>query len=127
MKISILPRFPLLVICLCGSAHGQPKLEPGNWALETRQTVNGKEQPVEKQDLCLDKELQDLAAYFTPALEGVKAECKTTKQPAKGDTMAHRMSCKGQGFTTDIRASVTLVDPRRFTVEMRIETRNRGQ
>lgn len=117
----------VLVLSVPFGAAAQPKLEPGNWALKTATTVNGKAEPDDIQEVCLDDELKDIAGYFSPKLEGVRAQCRTTKKPSKANTLAHVMQCKGSTFTMEATTSVTIENPRSFKAMMRIDTRNKDQ
>lgn len=117
----------VLVLSVPLGAAAQPKLEPGKWALKTATTVNGKAEPDDVQEVCLDEELKDIAGYFSPRLEGVPAECRTTKKPSKANTLAHAMQCKGSTFTMEASTSVTIESPRSFKATMRIDERNQGQ
>ena len=106
----------------------QPELEPGNWKLQVSTTTNGKPEPVQSSQECLGDELKDLASYFAPELEGVKAKCSKQRRPSKDPRqMAFRTRCAGGGFTSDIDATVTTESSRHFTATMRINSRTRTE
>lgn len=105
------------------AACAQPALEPGMWRITVTSTTNGKPDPDQTSEQCLGKELKDIASYFAPQLEGVKAECKRRRQPSEDRKLAYRMQCSGAGFTVDALTSVTVESSRHFTVAMRINTR----
>jgi hypothetical protein len=102
----------------------QPELEPGNWKLTVTSTTNGKPEPVQNTEECLRDELKDLGAYFAPALEGVKAQCKKSRLPSKDPRkLDYRMQCTGSGFTVKAETAVTIEGPRLFTATMRMDTK----
>ena len=106
-----------------GLALAQPKLDEGNWHITTRATTNGKPEPEQEQDECLRDELKDLAAYFSPSLEGVQASCRRTPQKAPDGTIAYKMRCTGKGFTMDASSEVKIAGPREFTALLRMDTK----
>ena len=71
----------------------------------------------------LRDELKDLANYFAPTLEGVQAKC--TRSPRKGDdkTIAYTIKCVGAGFTWNAESSVRIEGPKRFTAQLKMDTR----
>jgi hypothetical protein len=107
----------------CG-AFAQPQLEPGSWRLKIAATTNGKADPAQSAEECLADELKDLGAYFAPSLEGSSARCERTRQPSSDPRQInYRMRCRGRGVSVDATTGVTIVDPRFFTLTMRIESR----
>jgi len=104
-------------------ALAQRDMEPGNWHITTNVTTNGKAEPMQVQDECLRDELKDLAAYFSPSLEGVQAKCSRTPQKAPADSIAYKMRCTGQGFTMDAESEVKILGPKRFTANMKMDTK----
>ena len=109
----------------CTAWAAQPELEPGNWKLHVVSTTNGKPEPVQNTEECLAEELKDLATYFAPDLEGVKAKCKKSRLPSKDPRkLAYRTQCTGSGFTVDVTATVTIESSRYFTLSMRINTKS---
>lgn len=107
----------------CG-AFAQPQLEPGNWQMKIATTTNGKADPVQNAEECLGDELKDLGAYFAPSLEGSRAKCERTRQPSSDPRQInYRMRCTGRGLSVNATTGVTIVNPRLFTVTMRIESR----
>ena len=106
-----------------GAAAQQPRLEQGNWNLTTHATTNGKAEPVQVQDECLRDELKDLAAYFSPSLEGVEAKCNRTPKKAAANAVAYKMRCTGNGFTMDAESEVTFLDPKTFTGMLKMDTK----
>jgi hypothetical protein len=106
-----------------GCALAQARLEEGNWHITTRATTNGKAEPVQEQDECLRDELKDLAAYFSPSLEGIAAKCTRTPQKAPDATIAYKMRCAGKGFTIDAASEVKILGTRQFTALIRMDTK----
>lgn len=106
------------------SADTQPALEPGLWRITLKSTTNGKPDPDQDSKECLGEELKDIAAYFAPQLEGVEAQCTRTRHPSNDPKiLAYRMHCTGPGFTTNAETSVTVENPRRFRLNLRIDSR----
>src|SRR5262245_34918340 len=109
-----------------GNAWGaQPGLEPGNWKLKLASTVNGKPEPEQSTQDCLHADqLKDLAAYFAPDLEGMKAECAKKQQPTGDATkLAYKMRCTGSGFILEMDAGVSIESSRHFVADIRMHTR----
>lgn len=106
-----------------GLALAQSKLDEGNWHITTRATTNGKPETVQEQDECLRDELKDLAAYFSPTLEGVAAKCTRTPQKAPDGTIAYKLRCAGKGFTMDASSEVKIAGARQFTAILRMDTK----
>jgi len=104
-------------------ALAQSKLDEGNWHITTKSTTNGKPEPVQEQDECLRDELKDLAAYFSPALEGVAAKCTRTPKKAPDGTIAYKLRCVGKGFTMDASSEVKIAGPRQFTVILKVDSK----
>lgn len=106
------------------AAAAAPRLDPGNWRVRVSSTTNGVADPAQDFEICLRDELKDLAAYFAPALEGVKARCTTTRVPDK-DTrnIARRLRCTGTGFTYNAETRVTIEKPGRFTLTIKSEAK----
>jgi hypothetical protein len=113
----------IAVFAIPAPVLAQRDMEPGNWHITTHVTTNGKAEPVQVQDECLKDELKDLAAYFSPSLEGVQAKCNRTPQKAPADSIAYKMHCAGQGFTLDAESSVKIHDAKRFTANMKMDTK----
>lgn len=109
------------------SATGaQPALEPGMWRITLTTTTNGKPDPAQDSKECLGEELKDLAAYFAPQLENVEnaeVKCERTQQPSKDREVSYRLQCRGAGLTVNALTSVTIQNPRHFTVTLRIDSR----
>jgi hypothetical protein len=117
-----------LGLAACAPAWSQVALEPGLWRIKVASTSNGKPEPPQDDKVCLQDELKDLAKYFSPELEGVQAECTRTKRPVGGpNELAYRMSCKGNGFTTEMNSTVTIVSPKQFKLYLRMDTRTRKE
>ena len=96
------------------------RLDPGNWRVRATSVTNGIADPAQDSEMCLGDELKDVAGYFAPALEGVKARCTTTRVPAKEpNVLARRLRCTGAGFTYEAESRVIIVNPSRFTLTMR--------
>jgi len=108
--------FPALAIA-------QRDMEPGNWHITTRATTNGKAEPMQVQDECLRDELKDLAAYFAPSLEGMQAQCSRTPQKVAPNAIAYKMRCTGKGFTLDAESHVDVVDRKKFTATLKMDTK----
>jgi hypothetical protein len=104
-------------------AFAQREMVPGNWNITTHVTTNGKVEPVQVQDECLKDELKDLAAYFAPNLEGAQAKCDRVPQKAPANSIAYKMRCIGMGFTLDSESEVTILGPRRFTANLKMDTK----
>ncbi len=106
------------------AADAPLRLDPGNWRVRVTSTTNGVADPDQDTEVCLRDELKDLAAYFSPALEGVKARCTTTRVAAKDPkVIARRLRCTGAGFTYEAETSVTIVNPSRFTLTLRSDAK----
>ena len=110
---------------LAAAAADAPlRLDPGNWRVRVTSITNGVADPDQDTEVCLRDELKDLAAYFSPVLEGVKAQCTTTRVPSKDPKIiARRLRCTGTGFTYAAVTSVTIVDPSRFTLTLRSDAK----
>lgn len=105
------------------SGSGGPVLEPGVWRLMLTTTTNGNPDPVQDFQQCLDEELQDLPAYFSPQLENLdNVKCSRAQQPPNDGELAYLMQCTGAGLTVDALTSVTIQNPHRFTVTLRIKS-----
>jgi hypothetical protein len=120
--------FALLVAA--GSAVGAPhRLEGGLWRLKTVITNNGVPDPVVDEKLCVTaEEVQDLDSYFALVPDGVPGKCTSGRVPADGENvMKFRMRCAGPGFTTDLRATVTITSPRTYRVDARADARENGK
>jgi Protein of unknown function (DUF3617) len=110
------------------AASAQVQLEPGTWTLRVVTTTNGKADLVQNSEQCLGDELKNLGSYFAPQLEGAEADCKRTQEPT-GDPrkIVHRLECTGDGFTMAAATTVTLVDSRQFTANIRIDTKTQTE
>jgi hypothetical protein len=118
----------VFVASAASPALGQKQivLEPGLWRVTASSTSNGKAEPDQDEEVCLEAELKDLGKYFAPELEGVRAKCSRTKRPTGNpNILAHRMTCTGADspFTTEMQANVVLVSPTHFKLSMRIDTK----
>jgi hypothetical protein len=113
----------LAAIVFSPLAMAQREMQPGNWHIVTHATTNGKADPVQEQDECLKDELKDLAGYFSPGLEGVEAKCTRTPQKAPANSIAYKMRCTGNGFTADMESQVNVVDSKRFTATLKMDTK----
>ena len=113
---------------LAAAAAEPPRLDTGNWRVRVTSVTNGVADPPQDFEVCLRDELKDLAAYFSPVLEGVKARCTTTRVPDK-DTrvIARRLRCTGTGFTYNADTSVTLAGPVRFTMTLSSTAKTRKE
>jgi hypothetical protein len=116
-------RLAIAVMALPGCALAQREMQPGNWHITTHATTNGKAEPVQVQDECLGDELKDLAAYFAPGLEGVNAKCGRTPRKAAANAIAYKMKCTGKGFTLEADTEVVVVDAKKFTASMKMDTK----
>jgi hypothetical protein len=105
------------------------RLEAGLWRLKTVITNNGVPDPIVDEKLCVSaEELEDLDVYFALAPEGVPGKCTSARVPADGENvMKFRMRCAGPGFTTDLRATVTITSPRNYRVDARADARDHGK
>lgn len=105
---------------LSAAAADPPRLDAGNWRVRVTSTTNGVADPNQDFEICLRDELKDLAAYFAPALEGVKARCTTARVPVPDKkVIARRLRCTGTGFTYEAETRVTIVNPSRFALTIR--------
>ena len=109
------------------SVSAAPALEPGLWKVTLKSTTNGKADPDQEFTQCLRDELKDLVSYFAPQLEGSEAECERTRPHSEDRIMAYHMLCRGEDFTVDAQVSVTVVDPRKFTLSLRTDSRAPGE
>ena len=101
------------------AADAPLRLDPGTWRLRVMSVTNGVADPKQDGEECLSEELKDLAGYFSPQLEGVKAKCTTTRVPSRDPkVIARRLRCTGAGFTYEAESSVTIVNPSRFVLTM---------
>jgi hypothetical protein len=101
------------------AADPAPRLDAGNWRVRVTSVTNGVADPNQDEQVCLRDELKDLAAYFAPQLEGVKASCTTTRVPvADRKVLARRLRCVGAGFTYEAESRVRIVSPSRFTLTL---------
>ena len=106
------------------AAAAAPHLDAGNWRVRVTSITNGVADPAQDFEVCLRDELKDLAAYFSPALEGVKARCTTTRVPDEDKrNIARRLRCTGAGFTYNAETRVSIEKPQRFTLTMRSEAK----
>ncbi|MGB7931760.1 MAG: DUF3617 family protein [Gammaproteobacteria bacterium] len=105
-------------------AQAASELEPGRWKLHVASTTNGKAEPVQDTEECLQgEELKDLSSYFAPELEGVEARCERNRQPSDDPRKVdYRIRCIGAGFTWEATSSVTVESTVHFTAAMRMET-----
>ena len=110
----------LAAAVLSAAAADAPlRLEPGNWRVRVSSVTNGVSDPNQDSETCLGDELKDLAGYFSPQLEGVKANCTTTRVPGKDPkVIARRLRCTGTGFSYEAETSVTIVSPSRFVLSL---------
>lgn len=113
----------IAVMALPACATAQHKMERGNWHITTHVTTNGKPEPVQEQDECLGDELKDLAAYFSPALEGVNAKCDRTPRKAGTNAIAYKMKCTGKGFAMETESDVIVLGPKKFTANLKMDTK----
>jgi hypothetical protein len=105
---------------VAAAAEAPLRLDPGNWRVRVTSVTNGAADPDQDTEVCLSDELKDLAAYFSPELEGVKARCTTTRVPSKDPkVIARRLRCTATGFTYEAESSVTIANPSRFVLSMR--------
>lgn len=111
------------VMALPPCAMAQRQMERGNWHITTHVTTNGKPEPVQVQDECLGDELKDLAAYFSPALEGVNAKCDRTPRKAGANSIAYKMKCTGKGFTMESESEVIVQGPKKFIANLKMDTK----
>jgi hypothetical protein len=61
------------------------------------------------EDCLKGDQLKDLGAYFAPSLEGVQADCKSTRQPSSGArrfTAALRIESRSQTESALVQADV---------------------
>jgi Protein of unknown function (DUF3617) len=110
-------------------AQAISELEPGRWKLHVASTTNGKADPVQETDECLQgEELKNLGSYFAPELEGVAARCERKRQPSDDPRKVdYRSRCIGAGFTWEAASSVTLESTGHFTAAMRMETHTQNE
>ena len=114
----------LLATASLAAAAAAPRLEAGNWRVRVTSITNGVADPAQDFEVCLRDELKDLAAYFSPALEGVKARCTTTRVPDEDKrNIARRLRCTGTGFTYNAETRVSIEKPQRFTLTVRSEAK----
>ena len=114
----------LLATASLVAAAAAPRLDPGNWRVRATSVTNGIADPDQDSEVCLRDELKDVAGYFSPALEGVKARCTTTRVPDKDPkVIARRLRCTGAGFTYVAETRVIIVNPSRFTLSIRSEAK----
>lgn len=112
-----------VILAATFAAHAQSGLEPGLWKIAVNTTVNGVADPDQDLEECLGRELDDLAAYFAPRLEGLAVQCRRAREPSSPEVVAYRMQCRGAGFSIDAATSTTIESPVKFTLKMRIDTR----
>lgn len=107
-------------------AYGQIALEPGLWRVMVSSTTNGRPEADQDDQVCIDAEFKDLAKYFAPELEGVRAKCTRTKRPT-GDpnVLAYRMTCTGTipKFTTEMQSNVTIVSATHFKLSLKMHSK----
>ena len=127
MKTTVLLCVFLVVAGSAGAATH--RLEAGLWRLKTVITNNGVPDPIVDEKLCVTaEELEDLDVYFALAPEGVPGKCTSSRVPDNGENvMKFRMRCAGPGFTTDLRATVTITSPRTYRVDARADARENGK
>jgi hypothetical protein len=121
--------FFLFLFAAGGVLAATPRLEPGLWHLKTVITNNGVAEPVEEEKLCVTpEELADLDVYFAISSEGLPGKCTSSRVPTTaGNTMGFRLRCAGPGFTTDLRATVTIESPRSYRLDGRADARQGGK
>lgn len=114
---------------VCSAGAAELELEPGNWKLKVTSTVNGKPEPEQNTEECLRaEELKDLAAYFAPDMEGVKAKCSRASKPSSDPKqLIYRTRCTGSGFNSEINATVKIENARHFSMDIRMNTRTREE
>ena len=107
----------------------KPRLEPGFWHLKTVITNNGVPEPVDEEKLCVTpEELADLDVYFAMSSEGIPGKCTSSRVPTGAEnTLGFRMRCAGPGFTTDMRATITIESPRSYRLDGRADARQGGK
>ncbi len=86
-------------------------------------TTNGIAEPQRIGEECLDAQLKDLGAFFSPKLDGLDAQCETSRKPSGKRSIEYGMKCRGAGFTMDAQTRVTIRDSRHFSLAMQLETR----
>jgi len=132
MTIGLMRRLLVLATASAASAttlaQGQQQivLTPGLWRVTATSTTNGKPEPDQDEEVCLDAELKDLGKYFAPELEGVRAKCARTKRPTGSPNIhAYRLNCTGidSKFTTEMQTNVVIVSATHFKLNMRIDTK----
>jgi Protein of unknown function (DUF3617) len=111
---------------LAYGAWAQVQLEPGRWTLRVSSTTNGKPDPVQNSEQCLGDELKDLGSYFAPQLQGAEADCKRSEETTAGK-IVRRMECTGDGFSVAATTTVTIIDSRRFTASIQVESKTPKQ
>lgn len=112
----------VLLAPLAAADAGPPALEPGNWMYSMQVVANGKPQPPQTGEECLEAQVKDLAAYFTPKVEGAELACDTQRK-ADGNAIEYALRCKGSAMTLDGLTRVTIEDARRVTIRSQLLTR----
>jgi hypothetical protein len=105
-------------------AWAQVQLEPGRWTLRVVSTTNGKQDAAQESEQCLGDELKDLGSYFAPQLQGAEADCERAKESTDDSRkIVHRMHCTGADFTVAATTTVTIMDSRRFTASIQVDSK----
>lgn len=107
-------------------AYAQTVLEPGLWRIKVNTTTNGKPEPEQDDQVCLEAELKDLGKYFSPEFEGAQAKCNRARRPT-GDpnSLSYRMTCTGTAskFTTEMQSNVSIVSATHFKLSLKMDTK----
>lgn len=107
-------------------ANGQTVLEPGLWRITVNSATNGKRDPDQDNQECLEAELKDLGKYFAPELEGVRAKCTRTRLRTNDpNILVHRLKCTGthSKFTTEMESKVNIVNATHFNLYLKMDSK----
>jgi hypothetical protein len=85
---------PLIVARACAD---DPKVEPGQWQITSKNVINGAAAPPTVRARCITTEQAgDLKKTFGPAVGTVNSTCKPAEFETSGKKLAWRLECRGQ-------------------------------
>lgn len=82
-----------------------PFIQPGQWTVTTRTTVNGAAQPPAARPRCFTpQQASDIAKTFGPQFGTVNSNCEDPVLETTAGTLSWRLVCRGQ-LDMDVRAN----------------------
>jgi hypothetical protein len=108
-------------LCLLGvlvvgaTARADDLIEPGQWTVTTKTTVNGAISPPQAKARCITPDqAADVAKTFGPVSGGVNSSCGAPQSDMSGHVLTWKLQCRGQ-LDMDVEARFNFDGPRHYS------------